>query len=103
MWPLTVSDVSNLPMPPAFLFRNPSEIKILVEPSVHEQQDGVIFGLCATGTSSRDSLLSWIRLLERTGNPALSSIPVVFRLKAPETEVANVREENEEQKPIEDS
>lgn len=90
-------------MPPSFMFRNPSEINILVQPSVHEQEDGVILGLCATGTSSRDSLLSWIRLLEKAGNPALSSIPVVFRLKAPETQVATVQEENEEHKSIEDS
>ena len=33
-------------------------------PSVHEQEDGTILAVCATGSSSRDSLLSWIRRLE---------------------------------------
>ena len=33
-------------------------------PSVHEQEDGTILAVCATGSSSRDSLLSWVRKLE---------------------------------------
>lgn len=60
----------------------------MIYPSVHEQEDGIIFALCATGTSSKDSLLSWIRHLEKDGNPALGSIPVVFTLKSGEKEVA---------------
>lgn len=47
--------------------------------SVHQQDDGTIFAICATGTSTKDSLLSWIRLLEANGNPALGEIPVLFR------------------------
>ncbi|XP_054735901.1 evolutionarily conserved signaling intermediate in Toll pathway, mitochondrial [Anastrepha obliqua] len=47
--------------------------------SVHQQEDGTIFAICATGTSTKDSLLSWIRLLEINGNPALGEIPVLFR------------------------
>lgn len=42
----------------------------------------------SSGTSSRDSLLSWIRLLEKYGNPQLSSIPVIFTLTAPPSEMA---------------
>ncbi|KAF9424096.1 hypothetical protein HW555_000805 [Spodoptera exigua] len=56
--------------------------------TVHEQDDGTIVSVCATGTSSRDSLLSWIRLLEKNGNPLLSSIPVIFTLTAPPSEMA---------------
>lgn len=51
-------------------------------PSVHEQEEGTVLGMCATGTSSRDSLLSWIRLLQET-NPRLSTIPVLFSLRSP--------------------
>ncbi|XP_030376546.1 evolutionarily conserved signaling intermediate in Toll pathway, mitochondrial [Scaptodrosophila lebanonensis] len=47
--------------------------------SVHQQEDGTIFAICATGTSTKDSLLSWIRLLEANGNAALGGIPVLFR------------------------
>uniref|UniRef100_A0A905AUS3 ECSIT C-terminal domain-containing protein n=1 Tax=Glossina morsitans morsitans TaxID=37546 RepID=A0A905AUS3_GLOMM len=42
--------------------------------SVHQQDDGTICAICATGTSTKDSLLSWIRLLEANGNPVLSQI-----------------------------
>ncbi|XP_061713676.1 evolutionarily conserved signaling intermediate in Toll pathway, mitochondrial [Cydia pomonella] len=76
-------DVSNLKKPsgiPGFIGQTtlPSNRCI-----VHEQDDGTILSVCATGTSSRDSLLSWIRLLEKNGNPLLSSIPVIFTLTAP--------------------
>lgn len=47
--------------------------------SVHQQDDGTIFAICATGTSTKDSLLSWIRLLEAHGNAALGEIPILFR------------------------
>uniref|UniRef100_D3TPK5 Evolutionarily conserved signaling intermediate in Toll pathway, mitochondrial n=1 Tax=Glossina morsitans morsitans TaxID=37546 RepID=D3TPK5_GLOMM len=50
--------------------------------SVHQQDDGTIFAICATGTSTKDSLLSWIRLLEANGNPVLSQIPVLFRFRS---------------------
>lgn len=40
------------------------------------------------GSSSRDSLLSWIRLLEKHDNPILSTIPIIFTLTAPSTDVA---------------
>ncbi len=51
-------------------------------PNTHEQEDGSIFACCATGTSSRDSLLSWVRLLQRD-NPDLSDIPILFTLTSP--------------------
>lgn len=50
--------------------------------SVHVQDDGTIYGICATGTSTKDSLLSWIRLLEQDGNPALASLPVLFKFRS---------------------
>lgn len=46
------------------------------------------FMIFLTGTSSRDSLLSWIRILEKHDNPILSNIPVIFTLIAPSTDVA---------------
>lgn len=61
-------------------------------PSVHVQEDGVIFSVCATGTSSKDSLLSWVRHLEKDGNPNLEKIPVVFTLKSGTKEIATVEE-----------
>eukprot|EP00095_Tigriopus_kingsejongensis_P005981 maker-scaffold48_size466083-snap-gene-3.21 protein:Tk05981 transcript:maker-scaffold48_size466083-snap-gene-3.21-mRNA-1 annotation:"evolutionarily conserved signaling intermediate in toll mitochondrial" len=51
-------------------------------PNVHEQVEGTIFGCCATGTSSKDSLLSWIRFLQRD-NPDLMDIPILFTLTSP--------------------
>lgn len=56
--------------------------------SVHEQDDGTVLSVCATGTSSRDSLLSWVRLLEKNDNPLLSTLPVIFTLVAPPTDLS---------------
>ncbi|XP_053983628.1 evolutionarily conserved signaling intermediate in Toll pathway, mitochondrial isoform X1 [Hylaeus volcanicus] len=73
--PDTTDDVSNLKIP----FWQSLHTKIPV--TIHEQDDGVYYAMCATGTSSKDSLLSWIRCLEKT-NPTLKSIPVVFKFKS---------------------
>jgi hypothetical protein len=62
------------------------------QPSVHEQSDGVILAACATGTSSRDSLLSWVRLLQES-NPRLGQVPVVFTSRSPMGAVVAVDEE----------
>ncbi|KAE8744644.1 hypothetical protein FOCC_FOCC008773 [Frankliniella occidentalis] len=83
--PQDPDDISNFKIP--FLFE-PSAV--VEAPSVHEQEDGTILAVCATGTSSRDSVLSWIRLLETNGNPALAEIPVVFSLRAPRADVAPI-------------
>ncbi|KAF2357138.1 ECSIT protein [Trinorchestia longiramus] len=56
---------------------------LTVQPSVHEQGDGTVLAICVSGTSSRDSLLSWIRLLSHT-NPRLEEgLPVVFLQASP--------------------
>ncbi|XP_042881028.1 evolutionarily conserved signaling intermediate in Toll pathway, mitochondrial-like isoform X2 [Penaeus japonicus] len=62
------------------------ETTVAAPQSIHEQEDGVILAICATGTSSRDSLLSWIRLLEAT-NPNISNLPVLFTQASPVGEV----------------
>ncbi|KAF5281229.1 hypothetical protein FQR65_LT14822 [Abscondita terminalis] len=82
-------DVSNISVP-LFSFMPPPKKEVVPVPSVHEQDDGVILAVCVTGTSGRDSLLSWVRHLEKDGNPELSSIPVVFTLKSPEKEIAKL-------------
>jgi len=65
---------------------------VVKEPSVHEQEDGTILAICATGTSSRDSLLSWVRRLEES-NPNLSKMAVLFTLTSPLGPVIPVKEE----------
>ena len=42
----------------------------------------MILGCCATGTSTKDSLLSWVRFLQRE-NPDLEGIPILFSLTSP--------------------
>ncbi|KAJ8916863.1 hypothetical protein NQ315_005870 [Exocentrus adspersus] len=91
---IDIDDVSNISVP-KFYFKPPVAKKMQIIPSVHEQEDGIIFSLCATGTSSKDSLLSWIRHLEKDGNPNLSKLSVVFRLHSGTKEVAKVEDEEE--------
>jgi signaling intermediate in Toll pathway protein len=55
---------------------------VALKRSVHEQDDGTVFAICCTGTSTKDSLLSWIRLLEKDGNKDLASIPVLFKFRS---------------------
>ncbi|KAK4871655.1 hypothetical protein RN001_015779 [Aquatica leii] len=86
-------DVSNITVP-LFSFITPPKTEVVPVPSVHEQEEGVIFAVCVTGTSGRDSLLSWIRHLEKDGNPELASIPVVFTLKSPERELVSFENAN---------
>jgi len=52
----------------------------LSEPSVHEQDDGTILACCATETSSKDSLLSWVRLLEKE-IPNMDNLQILFTIK----------------------
>jgi signaling intermediate in Toll pathway protein len=54
--------------------------------------DGSIIACCATGTSTRDSLLSWVRFLQRD-NPALENIPILFTLHSPLGPVVPLSEE----------
>lgn len=49
--------------------------------SVYEQEDGTYYAMCVTGTSSKESLVSWIRFLEKK-NPNLAKVPVVFKIKS---------------------
>jgi len=63
-------------------------------PTVHEQPDGTILAVAATGTSSRESLLSWIRFLEKE-NPVLSDLAILFTLQSPLGPVIPVEESSE--------
>lgn len=69
------ADVTNISIP----FWDKKEL--IVPATVHEQSDGTYLAVCATGTSTKDSLLSWIRCLQKH-NPILISIPVVFKLSS---------------------
>ncbi len=60
-------------------------------PSMHEQPDGTILAISATGTSTKESLAAWISFLQRE-NPALAAISVVFRLKHMGADVISFQE-----------
>ncbi|XP_041977910.1 evolutionarily conserved signaling intermediate in Toll pathway, mitochondrial [Aricia agestis] len=82
-----LDDVSNIKKPTGI--PGVGRVKLpQLKNTIHEQDDGTIVAVCATGTSSRDSLLSWIRLLEKYDNPSLSEIPVIFTLLAPPSDVS---------------
>ena len=76
------------------LFEEEKPKVLEVPPSVHEQDDGTILAMCITGTSTKESLTSWIRFLEHS-NEKLSQIPVVFRLRSPQAELDVLSEKRE--------
>ncbi|XP_076756357.1 evolutionarily conserved signaling intermediate in Toll pathway, mitochondrial [Xylocopa sonorina] len=81
-------DVSDLKIP----FWEKHHFKIPL--TVHEQDDGVYYAMCATGTCSKDSLLSWIRCLQKT-NPILEKIPITFKLSSATNEASYIEDANE--------
>ncbi|XP_054168193.1 evolutionarily conserved signaling intermediate in Toll pathway, mitochondrial-like [Oppia nitens] len=82
-----LNDVSSIPLS---TFGKVDKTETLAPTkNIHIQDDGKILAVSATGTSSRDSLLSWVRLLQVT-NPKLKSIPVVFTLKGTPTDIQNI-------------
>ncbi|KAK6644560.1 hypothetical protein RUM43_000827 [Polyplax serrata] len=60
---------------------NYTELAEIDIPCVHKQENGKIYAICITGTTSKDSLLSWVRLLQKNGNPILGEVPVLFRMQ----------------------
>lgn len=52
-------DVSNFRVP---FFDEPSD-KVATKKTVHEQEDGTILAVAATGTSSKNTLLSWVCII----------------------------------------
>lgn len=75
-------DVSNIDVP-FFGFGKSKKTKLALKKTVHEQPDGVIYAICCTGCSTKDSLLSWVRLLEKDGNPNLENLAILFKFKSP--------------------
>ena len=65
-----------------WVFGEHDEQSLVKIPNIHEQEDGTILACCATGTSSKDSLLSWIRFMQRD-NPDMEGIPILFTLSSP--------------------
>jgi evolutionarily conserved signaling intermediate in Toll pathway len=80
---LEIDDVSDIDVPIFSLGKvKPKKNKVALVRSVHEQKDGTIYAICCTGCSSKDSLLSWLRLLERNGNPCLANLAVLFKFRS---------------------
>ena len=77
-------DVSRIPIN---VYGKSQKKAVMAQRDLHRQRDGTILAICATGTSSRDSLLSWIRSLEAS-NPNLANLQVIFTLKAPSKSLA---------------
>ncbi|XP_033755411.1 evolutionarily conserved signaling intermediate in Toll pathway, mitochondrial-like [Pecten maximus] len=63
-----------------YFTENETDQAILVPPSIHSQDDGTVMATCITGSSSRDSVVTWIRYLQKT-NPKLENIPILFSIK----------------------
>jgi len=76
-------DVSEIEVPIfAFGIKPKKKNQLALNRSVHQQKDGFIYAICCTGTSTKDSLLSWIRLLEKSGNPHLANLAILFKFRS---------------------
>lgn len=65
---------------------------------IHNVEDGNILAIAVTGTSSHDSLLSWLRLMQER-NAKLKEISVVFRINRPSKELVDLSKENHDTEP----
>lgn len=74
-------DVRNIDVP-FFGFGKTKRNKVALKKTVHEQDDGIIYAVCCTGVSTKDSLLSWVRLLEKDGNPNLENLAILFKFRS---------------------
>ncbi|RZF48866.1 hypothetical protein LSTR_LSTR003246 [Laodelphax striatellus] len=74
------------------IFRPPVS-EVAVQPSVHEQEDGVFYAVCCTGSSGKDSLLSWVRLMQKT-NPILGEVPILFKFSSPNRDIVTTDGKN---------
>lgn len=72
---LSLVDVSDIPLA---IFGSTEKSKAL-DPmrQVHIEDDGIVLSIVATGTSSQESLVTFIKMLEKD-NPSLKSIPIVI-------------------------
>uniref|UniRef100_A0A6G1SDJ5 Evolutionarily conserved signaling intermediate in Toll pathway, mitochondrial n=2 Tax=Aceria tosichella TaxID=561515 RepID=A0A6G1SDJ5_9ACAR len=57
----------------------------------HFVDGSYVLGICATGTSSQDSLLSWLKILQER-NPKLSKLNVVFKMSRRSPEIIEYEE-----------
>jgi hypothetical protein len=58
----------------------------------HYVDGSYILGICATGTSSQDSLLSWLKILQER-NPKLGKLNVVFKISRPSPEIIRYQDD----------
>lgn len=80
---IEVDDVSDIEVPIFSLGKvKQKKNKLAIIRSVHEQKDGTIYAICCTGCSTKDSLLSWIRFLEKNGNPCLANLAILFKFRS---------------------
>lgn len=60
----------------------------------HYVDGSYVLGICTTGTSSQDSLLSWLKILQER-NPKLSKLNVVFTMSRPSPEIIEYQDKME--------
>lgn len=71
-------------------YGKPLEEKLKEIEEVHHVDNCYILATGITGTSSHDSVLSWLKLLQRR-NPHLKNLNVVFKLKRPTNDIIDLK------------
>lgn len=78
-------DISNIEIPYHNLRKRG------VPPTSFEQNDATYYASCVTGTSTKESVVSWMRFLQQK-NPKLKDIPVVFKIRTPPGDALKLKE-----------
>ena len=77
-------------------YGKPIREKMQEQEEAHYVDNGYILGICITGTSSQDSLLSWLKILQ-TRNPKLKKLNVVFRMSRQTPELIEYKQQSNQQ------
>lgn len=73
-------------------YGKPIHEKLSERANAHHVGDGHILAIGMTGTSSHDSILSWLKILEKK-NPRLQKLNVLFKIERPTMELINTDQE----------
>ena len=77
-------------------FKKTTSLRQVPDVSPYEMTDGNVYAICCSGTASKQSMISWTKLLEKT-NESLKELLIVYRVKEKEKPSALVQTKSDSQ------